>query len=64
VDELELFQAIPARREVHPAPDHQRRWVRPKLYGTGENVHDWTHVEDHNFAVRVIIVRDGPARRT
>lgn len=25
--------------------------VRPKLYGTGRNVRDWIHVEDHNSAV-------------
>ncbi len=29
--------------------------VRPKLYGTGENVRDWIHVEDHNSAVWAII---------
>jgi len=29
--------------------------VRPKLYGTGENVRDWIHVDDHNSAVWVII---------
>ena len=29
--------------------------VRPKLYGTGENVRDWIHVEDHNAAVWTII---------
>jgi len=31
--------------------------VRPKLYGTGENVRDWIHVEDHNSAVWAIIDR-------
>lgn len=25
--------------------------VRPKLYGAGENVRDWIHVDDHNSAV-------------
>ena len=25
--------------------------VRPKLYGTGENVRDWIHTEDHSSAV-------------
>lgn len=25
--------------------------VRPKLYGKGENVRDWIHVDDHNSAV-------------
>lgn len=28
---------------------------RPKLYGTGENVRDWIHVDDHNSAVVTII---------
>jgi len=31
--------------------------VRPKLYGTGQNVRDWIHVEDHNTAVWAIIER-------
>jgi dTDP-glucose 4,6-dehydratase len=31
--------------------------VRPKLYGTGENVRDWIHVDDHNGAVWTIIDR-------
>ncbi len=31
--------------------------VRPKLYGRGENVRDWIHVEDHNAAVWTIIER-------
>lgn len=31
--------------------------VRPKLYGAGENVRDWIHVEDHNSAVWAIIER-------
>ena len=29
--------------------------VRPKLYGKGENVRDWIHVDDHNRAVWTII---------
>ena len=29
--------------------------IRPKLFGTGENVRDWIHVEDHNSAVWAII---------
>jgi dTDP-glucose 4,6-dehydratase len=29
--------------------------VRPKLYGTGENVRDWIHVRDHNAAVWTIL---------
>ena len=28
---------------------------RPKLYGAGENVRDWIHVDDHNAAVWAII---------
>lgn len=28
---------------------------KPKLYGAGENVRDWIHVDDHNSAVHVII---------
>lgn len=28
---------------------------RPKLYGTGENVRDWIHVDDHNSAVHLIL---------
>ncbi|GAA2726138.1 dTDP-glucose 4,6-dehydratase [Cellulomonas aerilata] len=31
--------------------------IRPKLYGKGENVRDWIHVEDHNTAVWTIIER-------
>jgi len=30
---------------------------RPKLYGSGENVREWTHVDDHNEAVHLIIAR-------
>lgn len=29
--------------------------VRPRLYGTGENVRDWIHVDDHNRAVWSIL---------
>jgi len=36
---------------------------RPKLYGTGANVRDWIHVDDHNDAVRRIL-DDGRAGRT
>lgn len=28
---------------------------KPKLYGSGENVRDWIHVDDHNSAVHTII---------
>jgi dTDP-glucose 4,6-dehydratase len=30
---------------------------RPKLYGAGQNVRDWIHVEDHNSAVLAILDR-------
>ncbi|GJJ22354.1 dTDP-glucose 4,6-dehydratase [Mycolicibacterium mageritense] len=36
---------------------------RPKLYGTGANVRDWIHVDDHNAAVRRILT-DGQIGRT
>jgi dTDP-glucose 4,6-dehydratase len=29
--------------------------IKPKLYGAGENVRDWIHVDDHNSAVWSII---------
>ncbi len=29
--------------------------VRPKLYGSGQNVRDWIHVDDHNAAVWTIL---------
>lgn len=29
--------------------------ISPKLYGTGEQVRDWIHVDDHNLAVHAII---------
>jgi dTDP-glucose 4,6-dehydratase len=30
---------------------------RPKLYGTGANVRDWIHVDDHSAAVLAIVER-------
>ncbi len=30
---------------------------RPKLYGAGQNVRDWIHVDDHNAAVLTILAR-------
>lgn len=30
---------------------------RPKLYGAGQNVREWTHVDDHNAAVHLILSR-------
>lgn len=29
--------------------------IKPKLYGAGQNVRDWIHVDDHNSAVHAII---------
>jgi dTDP-glucose 4,6-dehydratase len=29
--------------------------IRPKLYGSGENVRDWIHADDHSSAVRTIL---------
>lgn len=29
--------------------------IKPKLYGTGEQVRDWIHVDDHNSAVHSIL---------
>jgi dTDP-glucose 4,6-dehydratase len=29
--------------------------TRPKLFGAGENVREWTHVDDHNAAVHLIL---------
>jgi dTDP-glucose 4,6-dehydratase len=34
--------------------------IRPKLYGAGENVRDWIHVDDHNDAVWTIIDKGRP----
>jgi dTDP-glucose 4,6-dehydratase len=31
--------------------------IRPKLYGTGENVRDWIHADDHSSAVLTILDR-------
>lgn len=31
--------------------------VKPKLYGSGENVRDWIHVADHSAAVQAIVDR-------
>lgn len=36
---------------------------RPRLYGTGANVRDWIHVDDHNSAV-LRILADGQLGRT
>jgi dTDP-glucose 4,6-dehydratase len=36
---------------------------RPKLYGSGANVRDWIHVDDHNSAVRRIL-ENGQIGRT
>ncbi|MGA9746396.1 MAG: dTDP-glucose 4,6-dehydratase [Nocardioides sp.] len=37
--------------------------VKPKLYGSGENVRDWIHVDDHNDAV-VAIIEQGAVGET
>ncbi|MGJ6980390.1 dTDP-glucose 4,6-dehydratase [Aestuariimicrobium soli] len=34
--------------------------VRPRLYGTGQNVRDWIHVDDHNSAVDRILEAGTP----
>ncbi|MGC4903861.1 dTDP-glucose 4,6-dehydratase [Micromonospora echinospora] len=34
--------------------------ARPKLYGGGVNVREWTHVDDHNSAVHLILERGRP----
>ncbi|HWZ66095.1 MAG TPA: dTDP-glucose 4,6-dehydratase [Patescibacteria group bacterium] len=36
---------------------------RPKLYGTGEAIREWTHVDDHNAAV-IAILEKGVSGRT
>lgn len=30
---------------------------KPKLYGAGQNVREWTHVDDHNEAVHLILAK-------
>jgi dTDP-glucose 4,6-dehydratase len=35
---------------------------RPKLYGAGANVREWTHVDDHNAAVHLILAGGAPGR--
>jgi dTDP-glucose 4,6-dehydratase len=35
---------------------------RPKLYGTGANVREWTHVDDHNAAIHLILAGGTPGR--
>ncbi len=35
---------------------------QPRVYGTGRNVRDWIHVDDHNDAVWAIIERGEPGR--
>jgi len=36
------------------------RGDRPKLYGAGQNVREWTHVDDHSAAVHLILSRGWP----
>jgi dTDP-glucose 4,6-dehydratase len=33
---------------------------RPKLYGAGANIREWTHVDDHNAAVHLILEKGRP----
>jgi dTDP-glucose 4,6-dehydratase len=35
---------------------------RPKLYGAGANVREWTHVDDHNAAVHAILAGGAPGQ--
>jgi dTDP-glucose 4,6-dehydratase len=35
---------------------------RPKLYGAGANVREWTHVDDHNQAVHAILAGGRPGQ--
>ena len=35
---------------------------RPKLYGSGANVREWTHVDDHNAAVHLILAGGAPGQ--
>lgn len=61
---LQQLRAVPTRREVHPRQiTNILTGRRPKLYGTGANVRDWIHVDDHNAAVRRILT-DGQIGRT
>ena len=36
--------------------------ARPRLYGTGQNVRDWVHVEDHSSAVWAVLERGEPGQ--
>ena len=57
------LRALPFSRKAHPADDHQgaERRALP-VYGRGENVRDWLHVEDHAEAL-VAVVERGRAGR-
>ena len=63
---LQQLRALPARREVHPAADHQRARRHPAeaLRRAAQNVRDWIHADDHSAAVLRIIERGGSARPT
>ncbi len=53
---LEQLRPAPARREVHPRQiTNILQGTKPKLYGSGLNVRDWIHVDDHNDAVIAIL---------
>ena len=66
-DDLELLQQlrpVPARGEVHSAPDHQcADRAATQALRSGANVRDWIHVDDHNSAVWRIL-SDGQIGRT
>lgn len=59
--DFQLFQqlrAVPACGKFIPRQITSiMEGVRPKLYGTGENVRDWIHTEDHSSAVWKILTR-------
>lgn len=38
------------------------RGSRPRIYGTGSNVRDWIHVDDHNDAVLLILEKGEPGQ--
>jgi dTDP-glucose 4,6-dehydratase len=52
-------------READPAGRHPRPARRAlPVYGKGENVRDWLHVEDHAEALTLVLRRAGRARPT
>ena len=59
---LEQLRPVPVPREAHPALHHQpdRRACRCPLYGDGQNVRDWLHVEDHCRGVDLLLTEGEP----